>query len=320
MQAIRRKLNSQKGASMLMALLLMLVGIMVSAVIISAATSAAVNKRSEKEQQQAYLAVSSAAELVRDDFQSLTGRYKDVTTTVTHADGTTTTTNDTIKATCAVGDMINDIGARFIGVNTTSTYAKTYTFSVDGYEDVSAEILVSVGTGSDESSKVYNLTATFTNGVGSEHPCRMVLTMEGKLTEERTSGDTGSTLTTTISDELRYSGTLKVDGSGNVTGFFSQQFGSGDYTAFTTTPEGHVQLGGKDILPAKAYPYGIKAEVKSLTYDDVSSLFTVRLSVKDSENKNTLAETTFEVEKLNVTTEDTAEGHARAEDIRNTEN
>ena len=129
-----------------------------------------------------------------------------------------------------------------------------------------------------------------------------------------------STLTTTISDELRYSGTLKVDGSGNVTGFFSQQFGSGDYTAFTTTPEGHVQLGGKDILPAKAYPYGIKAEVKSLTYDDVSSLFTVRLSVKDSENKNTLAETTFEVEKLNVTTEDTAEGHARAEDIRNTEN
>ena len=120
-----------------------------------------------------------------------------------------------------------------------------------------------------------------------------------------------STLTTTISDELRYSGTLKVDGSGNVTGFFSQQFGSGDYTAFTTTPEGHVQLGGKDILPAKAYPYGIKAEVKSLTYDDVFSLFTVQLSVKDSENKNTLAETTFEVEKLNVTTEDTAEGRGR---------
>lgn len=192
MQAIRRKLNSQRGASMLMALL-MLVGIMVSAVIISAATSAAVNKRSEKEQQQAYLAVSSAAELVRDDFQSLTGRYKDVTTTVTNADGTTTTKNNTIKATCAVGDMINDIGEWVIYVNTTSTYAKTYTFSVDGYEDVSAEILVSVGTGSDESSKVYNLTATFTNGVGSEHPCRMVLTMEGKLTEERTSGDTGST-------------------------------------------------------------------------------------------------------------------------------
>lgn len=127
-----------------------------------------------------------------------------------------------------------------------------------------------------------------------------------------------STLTTAISDELRYSGTLKVDGNGNVTGFFSQQFGSGDYTAFTSTAnEGHVQLGGKDILPAKAYPYGIRATVDSLTYDDYTALFTVKVSVKDSENKNTLAETTFEVEKLNVPQEDSAEGRARAEDIRN---
>ena len=198
MQVIRRKLNSQKGASMLMALLLMLVGIMVSAVIISAATSAAVNKRSEKEQQQAYLAVSSAAELVRDDFQSLEGRYKDVTTTVVNADGTTTTTKDTIKATCAVGDMINDIGKWFIDVNTTSPYAKTYTFSVDGYEDVSVEILVSIDTGSDGSSKVYNLTATFTNGASSEHPCRMILTMEGKLGEDSRPADGGTILTKTL--------------------------------------------------------------------------------------------------------------------------
>ena len=77
-------------------------------------------------------------------------------------------------------------------ISSGTSLAKTYTFSVDGYEDVSAEILISVDTGSDGSSKVYNLTATFTNGVDSEHPCRMVLTMEGKLTEERTSGDTGS--------------------------------------------------------------------------------------------------------------------------------
>ena len=76
MQAIRRKLNSQRGASMLMALLLMLVGIMVSAVIISAATSAAVNKRSEKELQQAYLAVSSAAELFSAGSGSVTARAR----------------------------------------------------------------------------------------------------------------------------------------------------------------------------------------------------------------------------------------------------
>ena len=192
MQAIRKKLNSQRGASMLMALLLMLVGIMVSAVIISAATSAAVNKRSEKEQQQAYLAVSSAAELVRDDFQSVAGRYKLVTTTVTNDDGTTTVTKNTIGSTCAVGDMINDIGKTMMGPASTNQYDKTYTFSVEGYEDVTAEFLIVGGT-STSGEDIYDLTVIFTNGANAEHPCRMVLTMEGKLAEERTSGDTGST-------------------------------------------------------------------------------------------------------------------------------
>ena len=190
MQAIRKKLNSQRGASMLMALLLMLVGIMVSAVIISAATSAAVNKRSEKEQQQAYLAVSSAAELVRDDFQSLTGRYKIVTTTVTNGDGTTTTTEETIGATCAVGDIINDIGKTMMGPASTNQYHKTYTFSIEGYEDVTADFLIAGGT-STGGDDIYDLTVIFTNGASSEHPCRMILTMEGKLGKDpRFEGDT----------------------------------------------------------------------------------------------------------------------------------
>ena len=139
------------------ALLLMLVGIMVSAVIISAATSAAVNKRSEKEQQQAYLAVSSAAELVRDDFQSITGRYKLVTTTVTNADGTTTTTKDTIEATCAGGDIINDIGERLMGAAPSNTYDKIYTFSIEGYEDVTANFLIASGT-STSGEDIYDLS------------------------------------------------------------------------------------------------------------------------------------------------------------------
>ena len=191
MQAIRRKLNSQRGASMLMALLLMLVGIMVSAVIISAATSAAVNKRSEKEQQQAYLAVSSAAELVRDDFQSLEGRYKLVTTLVKDEDGSFIPVGSEVTgATCAVGDIINDIGERLMGAASSNTYDKIYTFSVDGYEDVTAEFIIAGGT-STGGDDIYDLTVIFTNGASSEHPCRMILTMEGKLGKDpRFEGDT----------------------------------------------------------------------------------------------------------------------------------
>lgn len=185
MQAIRKKLNSQRGASMLMALLLMLVGIMVSAVIISAATSAAVNKRSEKEQQQAYLAVSSAAELVRDDFQSVAGRYKLVTVTTTSKDDPqdVKTTVEEHKATCALGDIINDIGEKLMGPASTNQYREIYTFSIEGYEDVTAEFIIVGGT-STSGEDIYDLTVIFTNGASSEHPCRMILTIEGKLVTE----------------------------------------------------------------------------------------------------------------------------------------
>lgn len=126
-----------------------------------------------------------------------------------------------------------------------------------------------------------------------------------------------STLTTTISDELRYSGSLQIAKDGTLEGFFSQQYGESAYTGFTSTASGHVQLGGKDLLPAKAYPYGIRAKVESLTYNAGTGVFTVDLTVKDSENKNTLAETEFEVKKLNVSKEDIGEGGARALDAAN---
>ena len=70
MGALHRKLHEQRGASMLMALFLLLVALMVSAVVIAAASSAATTLRSDKAQEQASLAVSSAAEYVRDAFLS----------------------------------------------------------------------------------------------------------------------------------------------------------------------------------------------------------------------------------------------------------
>ncbi len=61
-----KKLRNNSGATMLMAILLILVAAVVSAVILTAATSAARHLRSDRQAQQNYLAVSSAAELIRD--------------------------------------------------------------------------------------------------------------------------------------------------------------------------------------------------------------------------------------------------------------
>ena len=69
-KSARRKLRSQNGATMLMALLLMLVALMVSAVIISAAVSTVAGVRTGKEQQQAYLTVDSAVECFRQTLET----------------------------------------------------------------------------------------------------------------------------------------------------------------------------------------------------------------------------------------------------------
>ena len=82
-----------------------------------------------------------------------------------------------------------------------------------------------------------------------------------------------STLTTLVSDELRYAGTITVSADGKV-GFFSQNFGgnSGGGVSFDTDEEGHVTLGGSKILSSRAYPYGLKASV-GLRYDESEKIF-----------------------------------------------
>ena len=75
-----KKLRNERGASILMALVLLLLASMVSAVILSAATSAARRIRNDREAQQDYLTVSSAAEMIRDSIQA-DRYYRKVTVT-----------------------------------------------------------------------------------------------------------------------------------------------------------------------------------------------------------------------------------------------
>ena len=58
-----------------------------------------------------------------------------------------------------------------------------------------------------------------------------------------------TTLTTAVSDELRYAGTVHIDESGSV-GFFSQNVGGDSQTgsSFTSDKNGYVLLGETPIL------------------------------------------------------------------------
>lgn len=67
-----KKVKNNSGATILMALLLILLATAVGAAVLTAAVSAARHLRSDREAQQNYLTVSSAAELIRDSINGQT--------------------------------------------------------------------------------------------------------------------------------------------------------------------------------------------------------------------------------------------------------
>ena len=105
-----------------------------------------------------------------------------------------------------------------------------------------------------------------------------------------------STLSTIVSDELRYAGTITVDADGSVN-FFSSNYGREDNAglSFDSDEEGHVTLGSNRILSNRAYPYGLKASVE-LTYDDTK--FSTKITIYSALD-NELAVNSFDVKPIN---------------------
>lgn len=97
MENFKHKVQSQSGASMLMALFLLLVVTVVSVVILVSATSAAHQVRDNRAAQQAYLTVSSAADLLVQAFAKQSYTY--TLTTYTRQDNTTITRTEEKEST-----------------------------------------------------------------------------------------------------------------------------------------------------------------------------------------------------------------------------
>ena len=68
---LKKKLNSNRGASMILVLALFLICIMVSSVIIASAASGISRNAQREKQQQGYLAISSAVDLLREELENL---------------------------------------------------------------------------------------------------------------------------------------------------------------------------------------------------------------------------------------------------------
>lgn len=179
MGAARRKLHEQRGASMLMALLLLLVALTVSAVVIAAASSAAATLRSDKAREQSSLAVSSAAEYVRDAF--LNGEMDG---TVKKDYWWSTPTYTSSGSGAFLGFVEYAVPVLKSG---NSVIPWTYKLHLDGTEDVWAVFSMTYGDnkGAADEGKAYILTVALRNyedvAAPGEHPCRMTLTLYSNL-------------------------------------------------------------------------------------------------------------------------------------------
>lgn len=107
MDRAARKLHSDRGASMVLALVFLLICVTVSSSVLMAAASNGGRARSDRQEQQIYLALSSTLELVADDLRGAvyTGR---VTYTATGDGGVTT-----YDLSPASGEMTGDLQALF---------------------------------------------------------------------------------------------------------------------------------------------------------------------------------------------------------------
>ena len=178
MGALHRKLHEQRGASMLMALFLLLVALMVSAVVIAAASSAATTLRSDKAQEQASLAVSSAAEYVRDAFVvggkmngSIIPRWAGGASYSSDSDG-------------AFRDFVSyAIPELYRNQNALPRRTYRLRLSDDTVEDVWADFEMSFGQNENTEYPTYILTVTLRiwETTPGEHPCSMTLLLCSNL-------------------------------------------------------------------------------------------------------------------------------------------
>lgn len=182
MEKLLKKLHSQRGETMLMALLLFLVGVMVSAVILAAAISAESDAKAAREEQQAYLTVSSAAELFRDAIQSGdSGGYQEIVTKTYSGTQLQGTKTEKQNASGPFSEIFNNVIPTLL--KSPSTYQKPFTLSMDGLEDVTMELSIQPKQGDNDQ---FTLTAVFYNDPEGDHPCRMTVTFTGETTQTPT--------------------------------------------------------------------------------------------------------------------------------------
>ena len=187
-----KKLKNNSGATILIALLLILLAMAVGAAILTAAVSAAHHMKSDREAQQNYLTVSSAAELIRD---SIAGDKYERTMTETHTavrDTDGNITGENVSYSTNVTNPTGIMGAWLSACIEDGIKNVQYASLKDFSDTIEVNLKI------DDDTSLRTVTAAFSaqkDGKiqvqlylkpeeGKTDDCRMTLTMQGTLKEE----------------------------------------------------------------------------------------------------------------------------------------
>lgn len=198
-----KKLKNNSGATILMALLLILLAMAVGAAILTAAVSAAHHMKSDREAQQNYLTVSSAAELIRD---SIAGDSYERIMTETHTalkdeDGTATGEYTVSHKAEGTDPPKGIMGAWLSACIENGSDNNEYASLKDFRDTINVDLEVSNGTNLRTVTAVFSaqkdgkiqVQLSLKPEAGKTDDCRMTLTMQGTLTkadpEYRSAGD-----------------------------------------------------------------------------------------------------------------------------------
>ena len=182
------KLKNQQGATLMMALLLLLAASMVSAVILTAATSSARRLENDRAARQAYLTVSSAARLLRDDILNASFVQETVKTTYTN-DTSTETSRETTSPTGFTAAWLK-AGKAAVDRDSGKSFTDTIILSVDGLDDVSAVFTMAPN---------YDITIVLHLADGGDSDCRLVLTLRENKADPAVSTVSGGGLWSAMS-------------------------------------------------------------------------------------------------------------------------
>ena len=182
MGAVKSKLKSSGGASIIIALLFFLICSTVGVSVLAAAKANAGRLKVQKENEQAYLTVRSSAQLMRSLLGDAQTPFAVRTETFTDgvSDGNAVYTKNYSDLDLSFANRINDEVFKLLAYPATPAVPFELTFSAEDMPDVKADVLV------EKTSTGYKLTADFSIDGSVEYNYFMTLAMTGTLIKSET--------------------------------------------------------------------------------------------------------------------------------------